>query len=369
MVISFPPPHHGANIANQILWSSDLQNYFDCSLLDISDHRSFQNLGRFEIINIYLAISHLFMLAWQLLRQRPQLVYLLLSQNSMAYLRDGFFILTIKLLSRAKVVAHIHGGHFRDFYDGANSLIKKFIDYTATKIDIGVVYSKRLRYLLDKWVVNICTVPNGTNLFSDIDLGGVIKRRRSSGRFQVLYLSNLFRSKGIVEVVKSAVEVTRSHPEVVYKVAGDFGKESKTLRPVIEELVRAHSLQDKVHFLGVVTGEDKNRLLLESDCFVLPTYYPYEGQPVSIIEAMSAGCPVITTSAGAIPDTVVDAETGIIVQPKRSDLVAKAIIRLAEDEGLCRNMSLASRKRYEDYYTLERFAHNFCLIFNLALTV
>jgi glycosyltransferase involved in cell wall biosynthesis len=57
-----------------------------------------------------------------------------------------------------------------------------------------------------------------------------------------------------------------------------------------------------VKFLGPRTGDEKIRIFQESDVFAFPTWYPLEGQPVAILEAMAAGLPVVTTRHATIPD-------------------------------------------------------------------
>ena len=87
-----------------------------------------------------------------------------------------------------------------------------------------------------------------------------------------------------------------------------------------------------------------------------------------IIEAMAAGCPVVSTkNAGAIPETVIDGKTGILVEKKNPQAVAQAIIKLIESPELRVKMGMAGRKRYEQYYTQERNIENMIRVFDHAL--
>ena len=99
-----------------------------------------------------------------------------------------------------------------------------------------------------------------------------------------------------------------------FKIAGNWGEDSFTQDKMDETkneataIINKYGINSNLNFLGLVRGQDKQRFLFDTDIFVLPTIFT-EGQP-SILEAMSAGNPVISTPIGAIPDTVIDGETG-----------------------------------------------------------
>ena len=79
----------------------------------------------------------------------------------------------------------------------------------------------------------------------------------------------------------------------------------------------------------MVAGADKQRLLRESDIFVLPTTHPTEGQPISILEAMGNGLAVVTTDYPGIADVVCDGENGVVVNRHAVD-AAVCYARMAE---------------------------------------
>ena len=93
-----------------------------------------------------------------------------------------------------------------------------------------------------------------------------------------------------------------------------------------------------IKFIGTVSGQSKVDVLLQADVFVLPTYYPAEGQPWAILEAMAAGLPIISTDQGAITESVVDGVNGFIVEKRNSDQVAAKIVQLCQDSRLRRLM-------------------------------
>ena len=78
-----------------------------------------------------------------------------------------------------------------------------------------------------------------------------------------------------------------------------------------------------------------------------------EGHPRVVLEALAAGLPVITTNRGAIAETVVEGESGFVLDHPVPDELAACVLRLLRDPGLRDRMSKAARSRYEQCYTLD----------------
>jgi glycosyltransferase involved in cell wall biosynthesis len=109
----------------------------------------------------------------------------------------------------------------------------------------------------------------------------------------------------------------------------------------------------------------KEDLLKQTDIFVLPSLF--EAQPLSILEAMAAGCPVVSTWHGAIPETVIDGETGILVEKEDAKELSRALKKLIAEPKLREKMGLMGRKRYQKYYTKERHIENMIDVFKKTL--
>jgi glycosyltransferase involved in cell wall biosynthesis len=129
-------------------------------------------------------------------------------------------------------------------------------------------------------------------------------------------------------------------PHAIFVLAGD-GPE----RPALEAQARSLGIEGRVRFLGHRT--DIPQLLAVSDLFVLPSLY--EGLPLSVLEAMAAGKPVIATQIGGTSEVVTDGETGLLVKPRDSNALAAAIQRLLTDQDLANRLarSALDRVRHE----------------------
>lgn len=126
-------------------------------------------------------------------------------------------------------------------------------------------------------------------------------------------------------------------------IAGD-GPE----REQLESEARHLGLASSVEFLG--ERNDIPNLILSSDLFVLSTRS--EGLPMSVLEAMAAGLPVVASEVGGIPE-LVDAKTGLLVPPEDSAALANAVEKLIADPGLRARLGAAGRARAEERFDLE----------------
>jgi len=115
----------------------------------------------------------------------------------------------------------------------------------------------------------------------------------------------------------------------------------------------ARPLGPAVQLLG--ERGDVRELLADADVFVLSSRS--EGLPISILEAMAAGLPVVASRVGGVVEIVVDAETGYLVPPGDEGALAAAIERLLADSSLRRRLGAAGRARAEALFDLPEFRH------------
>jgi glycosyltransferase involved in cell wall biosynthesis len=107
-----------------------------------------------------------------------------------------------------------------------------------------------------------------------------------------------------------------------------------------------------VRFPGPVGIAEKAALLARASVLVLPSHS--EGQPWVILEAMSAGVPVVATDTGAIPETIVDGVGGFVIPIGDTLALAARVTELLRDDDLWTRMSQAALQRYQERFTVER---------------
>lgn len=133
-----------------------------------------------------------------------------------------------------------------------------------------------------------------------------------------------------------------------------------TYREQFKEYIAAQRLKSNIIFWG--SCNDVPSILQKTDIFVLPSYV--EAFPISILEAMSGGVPVIATKVGDIPEIIKDGETGLLVEPKDSTSLKNALLKLIDDDYLYRSISKKARLLVEKKFSEEDVFNRYEEIFN-----
>jgi glycosyltransferase involved in cell wall biosynthesis len=155
----------------------------------------------------------------------------------------------------------------------------------------------------------------------------------------VLCVARLERYKGIDVLLRAAAAARAAGVDFELRLAGD-GSERSSLVSLAQEL----GLTD-VTFLGALPPEAVAAALQSADLMVLPSRG--EGLPVSVVEAMALGRPVLATTAGGTGEVVQDRVTGVLVDPDRPDQLAEALALLAADRAGLQRMARAARLAWE----------------------
>jgi glycosyltransferase involved in cell wall biosynthesis len=181
-------------------------------------------------------------------------------------------------------------------------------------------------------------------------------RPSRAGPVTVLAVGRLRPPKDFPTLVRA---VARLEPGAVrLEIAGD-GPERAALASEIERL----GLDGTVELLG--TRSDVPDLLAAADVFVLSS--DSEGLPMSVLEAMAAGVPVVATAVGGVPELVRDDETGLLVPPRDPGALAAALGKLAADPELRRRLGGAGRRRVENEFSLDAFHRAHLDVYRAAL--
>jgi glycosyltransferase involved in cell wall biosynthesis len=154
------------------------------------------------------------------------------------------------------------------------------------------------------------------------------------------------------------IEAVPRVPDARFVLVGEGGE-----RRALESRARALGVSDRVRFLGL--RGDIADLLAISDVFVLPSLY--EGLPLSILEAMAAGKPVVASSIPGIDEVVVDGETGLLVPPRDPAALAASIRLLLTDSDLRVRLGDAGRERVHGTFSLERMVEGVVAVYQEAL--
>ena len=177
----------------------------------------------------------------------------------------------------------------------------------------------------------------------------------SSGQPIILTVARLVKQKGISYLLKAANLV----PEAIFLLVGD-GPD----RSILEAQAEALGLKERVRFLG--HREDIPELLSICDLFVLPSLF--EGLPLSILEAMAAGKPVVASAIGGVKEIITNGTTGVLVPPQDPYALAVAIRKILADQSFAKNIAAAGQERVGRFFSINTMVKGVLEIYKRSLS-
>jgi glycosyltransferase involved in cell wall biosynthesis len=206
-------------------------------------------------------------------------------------------------------------------------------------------------------------VPNGADLPNEDGEwpeARTIRAEMGTGMFRPLWVvaARLEEQKGHAVLLDALVRVRQMNLDFVVAIAGDG-----SLRKSLEERVMGLGLHGRVRFLGQV--EEVGPWLLAADAVVLPSLW--EGLPLSLLEAMARGRPVVASAVGGIPEAVEDGVHGRLVPPNDPKALAEALAGIHRMADAARQMGLRGAERVRERYTWQKVVENFEAVYDDVL--
>ncbi|MGI2178558.1 glycosyltransferase family 4 protein [Shewanella frigidimarina] len=251
-----------------------------------------------------------------------------------SYIRKSILIRLAKFF-HVKVIIHLHGAEFRCFYNDESSNSKRnHIRNTFNMADKIIVLSNQwlfwLNTLLDDKTKGI-VIYNAVPVLS-------LEPITRTDFFNFVFLGRLGKRKGVGDLILAFSKVIELYPNARLFLGGDgdidkFNNMSNNL-----------GLENKVIFLGWISGDAKLDILNKADSFVLPSYN--EGFPMGILEAMSCNIPVIASNVGGIPDAITSGEEGLLIDAGDVNSLIKAMIFSIESPLEVKKMQAMASDKY-----------------------
>jgi glycosyltransferase involved in cell wall biosynthesis len=359
IVITGPPAHALSGVTthvNLLLGSSVCRRFTLAHLHAGGDgriegfvHRTLRRLRTLVRLFIKLVTWH------------PAILHINTALNARALPRDAALLL-IASLTRCPVVWQVHGGSSIVELERNQPMVlpmlrlllrlPRRVVVISGQDELGyakLVASDRLRR-----IVNAVQVP-------DLSARAAIASERAGLR--LAYIGRLVAGKGLLDLIDAMRIIAREHEAVPIslRIAG-AGPVEMQLRMKVDE----YGLAERVQLLGPLAGARKHRLLEQSDVFVLPTLLP-ERLPYALLESMAEGIPAVACAIGGVTELIEHRRTGLLIPPQRPDLLADAILQLARDRLLLKQLSRAARARIHDSHDLAGMADRFCALYDEIL--
>jgi len=143
-------------------------------------------------------------------------------------------------------------------------------------------------------------------------------------------------------------------PGIRFTFVGEWG--DRRLESWARNFIEESKIAKQVSFVGLVTGEAKWDYYARASIYLHPS--SLDGQPLSILEAMGLGLPVIASRTGAIPDTVIHGRNGLLLDFVDSQHIVEAFESLIDTPDLYQKISENNLSDYSKRFTLENYCHN-----------
>lgn len=286
----------------------------------------------------------------QLLRkEKPQIVH---THTAKA----GFVGRVAARLAGVPVIIHTYHGHvLHGYYSPRKTqLLRQMEAILAHLTDHIIAVSERVKQDLVTYRVapaeKIGVIPLG------FDLAPFVAARANRGEFRrefgldahaplIGIVGRIFPIKNHRLFLDAAARVAAQQSDARFVIVGDG-----TLRGEMESHTRELGLGERVVF----TGWRRDLPRIYSDLDVLVVSSDNEGTPVSAIEAMASGCPVVATAVGGLPDLIADGETGCLVPAKSPDALANAVLSLLQNSPLAERLGAAAQASVLERFTVSR---------------
>lgn len=363
-----PPPMNGLTKAlDTILRSNQFNSALNINMVNLSSSQVGMS-GQFSFQKVRALIRALINLKdIQKREKKINTYYLTIAQSTFGCLRDVTLLNQIyNNKENARVVLHLHGGGFQRFYKNANPILRDLIKRYYSKADTLIVLSHNLKSMFDG-VVNkekIQVVENCVDnafLISDSDIEKKLRITKSKS-LRIVYLSNMIKTKGYLDVLCAAKILNEMKIDCEFIFAGKFVNYEQ--KNEFYKFIIDNRLDDYVKYLGVVGGEDKKGLLMNGDIFILPTYYPPEGQPISILEAMASGMAIITTKHGGIPDIISEGVNGFFVREQDPKTISEKVIEMVHNPQIVIDMGKNNRRVIMEKHLEKHYINNMIQVLN-----
>ena len=318
-----------------------------------------RNNGRTDIRLSYLAtigegpfiwrqaasVFYLLAYIFRLLFAPPDIVHINMSTHGSAY-RKVVYVALADVFS-IPVLLHIHGAGFDEFYRKQKPFQQSLIRWSFGKAwRVVVLGNFWRRFILAEGLCPEAKIRIVTNGAPDHYLQ-TIDRRERTGEVRIGFAGEVGERKGVSVLLEAMAPLRALAQDWHITIAGN-GKIEE-----MRELSRRLGMSNRVTFLGWVDSADIREMFRQSDIMVLPSFA--ENQPISIIEAMAASLPIVSTRIAAIDEQVAVGDNGFLVAPGDKAGLERCMRALIEDGKLRVRMGWDSRRRFCEIFEFGKF--------------
>lgn len=348
LILGTPPPYGGGEIRAGIV-KEHFKNDPGFTIFSYSrPHGSKSTQGRMNFRNLFFGFVYIGKCCGLMVRYRPAVIFFSLPKTFSVMARMIPVILFASLM-RVKVCGELAGAGFNFIQNGGwQRSIGLFVLRRMHSIRfLGEhVRDAHAQYRLPNPVV----FANGIRIPDDRTHDPV----PVDGPLKLLAVGALNRSKGTGRVIESVALCRKNGLDVSCTFVGEWS--DPQLKQEMESFIKEHRLDPYIQFTGLIKGDQKWDYYRTASILVHPT--DWDGQPLTILEAIGMGLVVISTPVGAIPDTAIDGKNGVLISENTPKKLVEAIRLFYMDRKKLKQIMEYNRTDFDQRFTVAGYLQN-----------
>jgi len=333
----------------------------------------------FAFINLIIKSFQIVPVLFELLKDSKPVLYINLGQGYASFARVLWWYSPIRFFKKNLVsVISLHGSSFMN-HKISNNITKLFVHILKTA-EIVTVLGQKQKQKLESFGIQsdkILIIRNACEI-DVMPLSNKLAKQRleSNQTVNLLYLSLLVESKGFIEYLEAieSLALSETPKRIKAVLCGPIVRTTfcsrftskQAMKTWIEkkiDAINSISIENvNVEWINGAKGDEKSLLFNEAHIFVFPTYYPNEAQPLVLLEALSAGCAIITSKIGEIPSTLND-QVAILLDEVNTNSVCDSIKKYISDDLLRIDSVNNGHNLLIESLSMEKYIKNWMSIF------
>jgi len=346
-IAPLPPPITGHSLAAKIILDDLVKNH----QVEIIDFRKDNLSSGLMTLRRLFQVLKMLKNIWNR-DKNTDLIYFTITQSIAGNIRD-LLIYFLCYRDHQKMVIHLLGGAGFKMIVEKGGILFLLNKYFVSRLGGGIVEGNTQKDILQNLISpeKIHVIKNCVEDYLFLNKEEIEKKYCITNPLRILFLTNFNHGKGHLELVNAFFALNSDlQNRIVIDFAGGFvSEESKS-----EFLNRLQRHKNLVYH-GIALDTPKRDLFSQAHVFCLPTYYRYEGQPVSILEAYATGCAVITTNHSGISDIFTDGVNGFEVQKNSVNAIETVFERLLNSPDILLPIAIRNNEIAINNYRTAQF--------------
>lgn len=353
LVGPLPPPYGGQSVLVKDILESKVAERYPILSFDVAHHHP--HLAA----RLALSFSFAVRLVYRLLMCPSIRVLHIHTSAGIAFFEKSLFVL-IGRLFRKRVLLHLHGGRFRGFWESAGVVKRRLIRELLDCSHALIVLSPGSREYFVKSVAcqtMLYVLPNAVRVETPC------AAPPAEEPIIFLYVGHLKAEKGLLDIcaaLQLLPPAVAARCELRIMGVGDTPRNESLVREAFQSTGLAN-----VKFLGLKAGSEKWHEFAAADVFLLPSHS--EDLPLTLLEAMAVGLPVIVTAVGAIPEVVREGENGFLIPAGAPDLLAEKMVLMVDQPAMRKAFGSANRNKIEREYSFAGYEQELAVIYETLM--